>query len=136
MSSKLYKKYLSLKKEDPDTYYLFKNGIFYIFISDDAKKFAPILDLKLSNLNTDIVKCGFPITNADKYFKKIEKLKLNVQVVTITQASHTSSLDKHLNDKKVFEIICEFSKVDIDSLSISQAFTWLSDLQEQFKKIT
>lgn len=56
MSSKLYKKYLSLKKEDPDTYYLFK--------------------------------------------------------------------------------ICEFSKVDIDSLSISQAFTWLSDLQEQFKKIT
>lgn len=92
--------------------------------------------LFLFYLNTDIVKCGFPITNADKYFKKIEKLKLNVQVVTITQASHTSSLDKHLNDKKVFEIICEFSKVDIDSLSISQAFTWLSDLQEQFKKIT
>ena len=34
--STLYKKYLSLKIEDGDYFYLFENGIFYIFIGDDA----------------------------------------------------------------------------------------------------
>ena len=34
--SKLYNKYLNLKEMDSSKLYLFKNGIFYIFISDDA----------------------------------------------------------------------------------------------------
>ena len=35
--STLYNRYLQLKQEKCDVYYLFKYGIFYIFLDDDAK---------------------------------------------------------------------------------------------------
>ena len=58
--SKLYQKYQQLKKENPEKCYLFKSGIFYIFLEDDAKKLGPMLSLKITNLNDSVVKCGFP----------------------------------------------------------------------------
>lgn len=56
--SKLYERYLELKKQDSSILYLFKSGIFYIFLDEDAKKMSYILNLKLSNLNESILKCG------------------------------------------------------------------------------
>ena len=44
--SKLYKKYMSLKINDSSKVYLFKSGIFYIFLDDDARTMSPILNLK------------------------------------------------------------------------------------------
>lgn len=105
MSSKLYKKYLSLKIEDSSYFYLFKSGIFYIFISDDAKIISPLLNLKLTNLNSVIMKCGFPINSAEKY----------------------------LNAKELVVILGDFLNVNIDTLSISQAFDLLYDLQDKLK---
>ena len=35
--SKLFDVYKRLKKEDSETLYLFKSGIFYIFLDEDAK---------------------------------------------------------------------------------------------------
>ena len=61
MSSKLYTNYVSLKIKSPYKKYLFKSGIFYIFIDDDAKELHKLLNLKLGHLNSNIVKCGFPI---------------------------------------------------------------------------
>ena len=58
MSSKLYNTYISLKIQRPYKKYLFKSGIFYIFIDDDVKELHKLLNLKLGNLNSKIVKCG------------------------------------------------------------------------------
>lgn len=58
--SKLYEKYKSLKSENNDKLYLFKSGIFYIFLDEDAKKMSNFLNLKLTNLNESICKCRFP----------------------------------------------------------------------------
>ena len=52
MSSKLYANYVSLKIKSPYKKYLFKSGIFYIFIDDDAKELHKLLNLKLGNLNS------------------------------------------------------------------------------------
>ena len=134
MSSKLYKKYLSLKKEDSSSYYLFQSGIFYIFIADDAVKIAPILDLKLTNLNADIMKCGFPINSAEKYFKKFEELDLNVKVITLGNEQCSYSTKEHINTIKFNKIVEEFLKINIDNLSIPQAFKLLYSLQEKFKE--
>ena len=36
--SKIYNKYLELKKENDDKFYLFKCGNFYIFLDEDAER--------------------------------------------------------------------------------------------------
>ena len=79
--SKLYKKYMSLKINDSSKVYLFKSGIFYIFLDDDARTMSPILNLKLSNLNSVIVKCGFPINSSTKYFNILKKLDYDICVI-------------------------------------------------------
>lgn len=133
MSSKLYKKYLSLKIEDSSYFYLFKSGIFYIFISDDAKIISPLLNLKLTNLNSVIMKCGFPINSAEKYLKKMDELNLKVKVVTLNDNFLDCDFEKYLNAKELVVILGDFLNVNIDTLSISQAFDLLYDLQDKLK---
>lgn len=71
--SKLYKRYLQLKQVDDSKIYLFKSGIFYIFLQDDAIKMSNLLKLKLTNLNETVVKCGFPVKNLNKYLDLIRQ---------------------------------------------------------------
>ena len=49
--SKLYSEYIKRKKIDDSKYYLFKSGVFYIFLSDDAKNISNITSLSITNLN-------------------------------------------------------------------------------------
>ena len=72
--SSLYLKYLKEKKENEDTYYLFKVGNFYIFIDEDAKKISKVVPLKLTNLTSDILKCGFPINALERYLTIFKNL--------------------------------------------------------------
>ena len=46
--SKLYNNYLALKKENESTLFLFKSGIFYIFLDEDATKISNILGVSKS----------------------------------------------------------------------------------------
>ena len=66
---KLYIEYLKRKKEDCNKYYLFKSGLFYIFIDEDAKEISKITSLNITSLNNDIVKCGFPSNSLNKYLR-------------------------------------------------------------------
>lgn len=59
--SKLYEKYSQLKRLDSSKYYLFQSGIFYIFIDQDAIFMSSALNLKLTHLNNEILKCGFSV---------------------------------------------------------------------------
>ena len=70
---KLYKKYISLKIENPNKIYLFKVGIFYIFLDDDARLMSSVLELKLTKFNSVIYKCGFPVNSSEKYFNLLKK---------------------------------------------------------------
>ena len=81
--SSLYKRYLSFKIENSDNFYLFESGIFYLFIDNDAKFMSNILNLKLTNLNSQIVKCGFPTSHLDKYLKILKDMNYsNIQIVS------------------------------------------------------
>ncbi|MBP3831166.1 MAG: hypothetical protein ILA02_02185 [Clostridia bacterium] len=134
MSSKLYQKYISLKIQDDNTFYLFKSGIFYIFISNDARYLAPLLNLKLTNLNSSIKKCGFPVNSSQKYFQKIKELNLNVKIIDLSNMTFNTDLDKYLKYQQIFEIINTFIEINIDELSISKAFEVLYKLQNELKK--
>ena len=81
--SKLHDAYLSMKKKDKNTIILFKSGMFYIALENDARLVSSILDLKLTQLNLDIVKCSFHINSLDKYLKLLIKNNLNIKIINI-----------------------------------------------------
>jgi DNA mismatch repair ATPase MutS len=60
--SKLYSYYLKLKEKESDVLYLFKSGIFYIFLDNDALLVNEKIGLRLSNLNQNVLKLVFPKT--------------------------------------------------------------------------
>ena len=72
--SKLMKQYNELKKEDASSIYLFRVGIFYNIINEDAKIINEKLGLKLTDLGPNISKCGFPISQLDKYIILLNKI--------------------------------------------------------------
>lgn len=99
--SKLYIEYLKRKKEDCNKYYLFKSGIFYIFLSDDAKNINKITPLNITNLTKDIVKCGFPNNSLDKYLNIFNNLGLTIEIVNgITKEKTGNNYNKVINRLK------------------------------------
>lgn len=133
--SKLYKKYVLLKINNPKKIYLFECGIFYIFIHEDAELMSNILNLKLTYLNSDIVKCGFPIKSANKYLNILKTLNYDIDIVPANEHSSPSNVNSYIMAQNLNNIIQNFLKVNINSLSISQAFDLLNDLQNKLKQM-
>ena len=133
MNSKLYQKYLSLKIENPELTYLFKSKNHCFFIADDATNMASLLNLDLTSLGSVIMKCEFPIYSSEAYFNKFKKLKINIKVVPLTEDVFNYDLENCLNSSKYNELILNFLKVNIDDLSIFQAYELLKDMQKKFR---
>lgn len=131
--SKLYEKYLLLKKQDCSTLYLFRSGIFYIFLEDDAKKMSSLLNLKLTNLNETTLKCGFPVNNLNKYSNLIQSAGYNIHIVDTYTSKTYSSADYILNsDLKDF--ISKLSNINCNNLSIREAYDMIENIQQDAKK--
>lgn len=60
------------KTNDLNKYYLFKWGIFYYFISDDAEYFSLKYNFILTSFGST-VKCGFPVKSLEKYLYLFNK---------------------------------------------------------------
>lgn len=127
---KLYKKYISLKIENPNKIYLFKVGIFYIFLDDDARLMSSVLKLKLTKLNSVIYKCGFPVNSSEKYFNLLKKY--NYDICIIDEYEIYSTIDTYKSNQEIKKIAQKIVSIDINSLSISDAFELLSELQKSF----
>ena len=132
--SNLYKKYLSLKIEDSDYFYLFENGIFFIFISDDAKFMAEKLNLKLTNLNSSIVKCGFPSSHLNKYLYIFNKENYKVKIVNSNSMLAYSQKD-YITNNKVKELLKKLSDTNSNNLSISQTYDFIDTLSCEAQNI-
>ncbi len=131
--SKLYEKYLSLKRQDSSTLYLFKNGIFYIFLDEDAKKMSTLLNLKLTNLNESVLKCGFPINNLSKYSNLINLSGYKVSIVD-SSSNEIHSSNEYILNSKVKDFVQEVSNIDLNTLSISEAYSFIEDINKQAKE--
>lgn len=127
---KLYNKYLQLKKENVETAYAFKAGIFYIFLDEDAELVSTKLGLKLTPLNDTILKCGFPISKLSKYINLLEEEKIaykivdaNLEIVTNTEA--------HLAENETLFVINTIKKMDLNKISPMDALNLLVELQNK-----
>ena len=130
--SKLYEKYKYLKAKNQSNLYLFKSGIFYIFLEEDAKLMSNMLGLKLTNLNETVVKCGFPIQNIDKYLKIIKNSNYTVEILNSPSSDPISDETFSLtNDIKDFLI--KLSKINSETMSIREAFSTLDEISNTAK---
>lgn len=132
--SALHKKYLQLKQEDCNYYYLFKSGIFYIFLDEDAKKVSPLLSLKLTNLNSTIVKCGFPTTQLNKYLSYLKASNIPVKIIESYQSPAFAETD-YIYLEKSNKFLNRLSKINAYSLSISEAFELLDNIAKESKEL-
>lgn len=128
--SKLYKKYLALKETDSSKMYLFKSGIFYLFIADDAICVSEKLGLKLVNLNETIKKCGFPASNLSKYTNILENLNISYKIVD-ENLNVVSLKNDYIQNSDIINIIDSIKKLNLDNISPIQAFTLLNNYHKK-----
>ena len=132
--SKSYNSYLSMKKTDKDTILLFKSGIFYILLDNDARLVSSILNLKLTQLNSDVVKCGFPISSLDKYLHLLIKYNLNVKIIDLS-SNTVYNPDEFSYNSETDSLLLELSQLNVDELSIKEAYSKLEDFNNKANKI-
>lgn len=132
--SKMYKRYVELKKENSSKIYLFKSGIFYIFLDDDAKKMSAVLNLRLTSLNADVLKCGFPVNNLEKYLSLLKNSGYDVNLVENINTTPISPKNYLLNSS-IHDLLNDISIIKVDELSIKEAYSLLEVFCNKSKKI-
>lgn len=132
--SKMYKRYLELKKENNSKIYLFKSGIFYLFLDDDAKLMSNVLNLRLTNLNETILKCGFPVNNLNKYINLIKSLGYDVNIID-NLADKPVPTKNYLLNSSMEALINTLTSINPNELSIKEAYSLIDNLIAKAKKI-
>src|SRR5574344_2922065 len=116
--SKIYDSYLKHKNKDKNKIYLFKSGMFYLFVDEDATNISKIIPLKITNLTNDIVKCGFPVDALNRYKGVFENLKLDIEIV-----------DSINNNDNITKITNKLQKLDINNITPVKALELLQELK-------
>lgn len=131
--SKLIKKLEELKKRDASSIYIFRVGIFYNILNEDAKILNERLGLKLTSLSPEIIKCGFPISSLDKYTKKLDELQLKYKV--IDDLPSNTNIEDYSNNIEIKRILKKISDLDMNNTTFQQAFNILLDIQNKLKNV-
>ena len=130
--SKLLKKYEELKKQDSNTIYLFHVGIFYNILNEDAKIVNEKLGLKITDLGPQIFKCGFPISQIEKYSSLLKKNNLKYKIIDNSQIKNTNDYLNNIEIKKILKSIIE---IDCNNITFQQSFNLLLNIQKKLKNI-
>lgn len=133
--SKLYNTYLTLKKQDSKTIYLFKSGIFFLALDKDAYTLSDIFHFKIGNLTDTIVKCGFPCSSLDKYSSLFKVHNLTIKIIELENNTIYRFHD-YQQSKTITELLKTISSVDINNLSITEAYQWIEDLKNKIMDIS
>lgn len=132
--SKIYNKYVELKNNgSKDTKYLFKAGIFYIFICEDAEEMSKLLNLKLTNLNENVLKCGFPTNNLSKYINLLNDYNIEFKIID-ENMEKVNSISKYLNNEKIITELKKIQKLDMDNLNPRQAYDIVYSFNQLLKE--
>ena len=132
--SKLYSKYLELKKNNPNKIYLFKSGIFLLAIDEDATKLSDELNLKVTNLSPDVLKCGFPVSRQEHYFRVLEAKHISFTIIDDTYGVVENYSD-YMNNVKLKKIIGEIININFDNITFKEAYEILLSTSNLLKEI-
>ena len=125
--SKLLKQYEDLKKKDSEKIYIFKVGIFYNILNEDARKVSNAIGLKLTDLGPDIIKCGFPIAKLEKYTQLLKSKDLNFEIISnLASSNQNTSYD---------QIIKKIKSIDLNNTKFKEEFDILYTIKQNLKNI-
>ena len=131
--SKLLNQYQELKKKDASSIYLFRVGIFYNILNEDAKLINEKLGLKITDLGPNIFKCGFPVSQLDKYIILLNKMKIKYKV--INNLPNDSNINDYLKNVEIKKILNKIIDIDLNNTTFHQAFNTLLDIQNKLKNM-
>lgn len=132
--SKLYSKYLEQKALNPNELYLFKSGIFYMALNEDANRLSDALSLKVTNITDKLYKCCFPVSKSDYYFKSLESLNINYKIIDPSQ-NVVLNYAEYKDNEKFNGIITNLLKLDLNKTSFQDAYIILTDTIHDLKQI-
>ena len=127
--SKLYKKYIELKNSNENQLYLFKAGMFFIFLDADAQLISKELNLKLTKLNDNIVKCGFPVNSIQKYANLLNSNGFNFSIIDENSCIEAST-PNYINNLNIINFINKIKNLDLNKLQPIEALNILSNFKE------
>lgn len=117
--SKIYERYLELKKQDDQKMYLFHCGNFYIFLQEDALKINEYVVLKITTFAKNVSKCGFPVNSFDKYMHVFKNHKLEIEVI------------EKPKEETAEKIIKEITNLDLENMTPMEALNKLYEFQKK-----
>ena len=130
--SKLYSKYLEQKALNPNILYLFKSGIFYMALNDDANRLSDALSLRVTNITDKIYKCCFPVSKSDFYFKTLESLNIDYKIIDPSQ-NVVLNYAEYKDNEKFNSIITNLIKLDLNKTSFQDAYIILTNTIHDLK---
>ena len=132
--SKLYSKYLEQKALNPNELYLFKSGIFYMALNEDANRLSDALSLKVTNITDKLYKCCFPVSKSDYYFKTLESLSINYKIIDPSQ-NVVLNYAEYKDNERFNGIITNLLKLDLNKTSFQDAYIILTNTIHDLKQI-
>ena len=132
--SKLYSKYLEQKALNPNELYLFKSGIFYMALNEDAHRLSDALSLKVTNITDKLYKCCFPVSKSDYYFKTLESLSINYKIIDPSQ-NVVLNYAEYKDNERFNGIITNLLKLDLNKTSFQDAYIILTNTIHDLKQI-
>lgn len=125
--SKILKQYKELKEKDASSIYIFRIGIFYNILNEDAKILNEKLSLKITSLSPEIIKCGFPISSLEKYLHLLNAHNIEFEVIDPPASSNQTI--------SYSEIIKKIQNIDLNNTTCKEAFDILYNIQQKLKNI-
>ena len=132
--SKLYSKYLEQKALNPNELYLFKSGIFYMALNEDANRLSDALSLKVTNITDKLYKCCFPVSKSDYYFKTLESLSINYKIIDPSQ-NVVLNYAEYKDNERFNGLITNLLKLDLNKTSFQDAYIILTNTIHDLKQI-
>ena len=132
--SKLYEQYLKLKNSNSNKIYLFKCGVFYYFLDEDANKISEKFNLKLLPFTSEIYKCSIPVSRLDFYISEFQKLNIDFEIID-NKYSKIENYTDYLNNETVKNIINKILVLDLNDITMKQCYNILEDAQKKLKSI-
>ena len=140
--SKLANLYKILKNKDSSTLYLLKSGIFYIALDEDALTLSDLFNFKLTDLNKNIIKCGFPASRISYYSNLLSLKNVKFQIIESIDENkfcyHQPINNSNQSDNSSLKnspIIQEVLNINFDEISFKDAFFILQKLQNDLKNL-
>ena len=132
--SKLYDNFVNLKGSNKDKIYLFKSGIFFIALNEDATKLSEIFGFKITNLNDTVTKCGFPAKRIEYYSSLLDKMNIDFELID-SNSKKIENSSEYISNLNFNSIIDKLVKIDFDNITCKEAFDILYDLSLKSRKI-